>query len=58
MSSGASSHPDPPPGFTVTSGANWTLGYQYEAGGEDCTPAGTTKMRGNFHWSGRLKMTT
>ena len=31
MSSGGSSHPDPPPGFTVTSGAKRTLGIQYEA---------------------------
>ncbi len=32
MSSGGSSHPDPPPGFTVTSGANWTLDIQYAWG--------------------------
>ena len=31
MSSGGSSHPDPPPGFTFTSGANWILGIQYDA---------------------------
>jgi hypothetical protein len=50
MSSGGSSHPDPPPGFTVTSGANWTLDYQYEATGQPLYPqAGPTKMPGNFH---------
>jgi hypothetical protein len=47
MSSGESSHPAPPPGFTVTSGANQILSIKYEAARAVVQHQGrSTKMRG------------